>query len=191
MIAKGLDFPNVTLVGVVDADTALHQIDFRASERTFQLISQVAGRTGRSSRGGRVLVQTMQPDAEAIRFAAEHDFIGFANRELGHRQERKMPPQAALLRIILRAKDEPLLDTAGLEMVEELQKHADTLPDKYRILGPAPAPLARHKDFYRYQILITSTSHTALCALIEKCRKQFDKQTMIEYALDVDPLQMR
>ncbi len=191
MIAKGLDFPNVTLVGVVDADTALHQIDFRASERTFQLISQVAGRTGRSSRGGRVLVQTMQPDAEAIRFAAEHDFIGFANRELGHRLERKMPPQAALLRIILRAKDEPLLDTAGLEMVEELQKHAESLPDKYRILGPAPAPLARHKDYYRYQILITSTSHTAICALIEKCRKQFDKLTMIEYALDVDPLQMR
>src|SRR5204863_6589444 len=86
MIAKGLDFPNVTLVGVVDADTLLHQPDMRSAERTFQLIAQVAGRTGRSAKGGRVLVQTASPDQPAILKASNHDFEGFANEELKHRQ---------------------------------------------------------------------------------------------------------
>ncbi|MCA9099463.1 MAG: primosomal protein N', partial [Planctomycetaceae bacterium] len=92
MIAKGLDFPNVTLVGVVDADTQLHQPDYRAAERTFQLIAQVAGRTGRGEKGGRVLVQTTSPDEPAIQFAASHDYDGFAYRELAHRREAGYPP---------------------------------------------------------------------------------------------------
>ncbi|MBX3436187.1 MAG: primosomal protein N' [Planctomycetaceae bacterium] len=92
MIAKGLDFPNVTLVGVVDADTQLHQPDLRASERTFQLIAQVAGRTGRGEKGGRVLVQTTSPDEPAIRFAAAHDYLGFAKRRLIHRRGLEYPP---------------------------------------------------------------------------------------------------
>lgn len=191
MIAKGLDFPNVTLVGVVDADTTLHQVDFRASERTFQLISQVAGRTGRSSRGGRVLVQTMQPDAEAIRFASGHDFIGFAQRELIHREERRMPPQTALLRVILRGKHEENLEAASLQLGDILRDYAKELPDSYRFLGPAPAPLARHKDYFRYHLLITAPSHEAHRTLLKGCREKIDKIPDIEYALDVDPLQMR
>ncbi len=191
MIAKGLDFPNVTLVGVVDADTSLHQIDFRASERTFQLISQVAGRTGRSARGGRVLVQTMQPDAESIRFAATHDFVGFANREMMHRRERLMPPYSALVRVILRGPDEKLLEDASLEFSDVLREQAGSLPDTYRVLGPGPAPLARHKDFFRYQILVSSQSHQALCDLLHGCRARLEQIGGIEYVLDVDPLQMR
>lgn len=191
MIAKGLDFPNVTLVGVVDADTSLHQIDFRASERTFQLISQVAGRTGRSARGGRVLVQTMQPDAEPIRFAASHDYVGFARMEMQHRQERRMPPYSALVRVILRNQDEPVLEQASLDFSDILRERANQLPGSYRILGPAPAPLARHKDFFRYQILISGESHRDHCRLLQSCRKQLDKIPGIEYVLDVDPLQMR
>ncbi|MCA8986491.1 MAG: primosomal protein N', partial [Planctomycetaceae bacterium] len=191
MIAKGLDFPNVTLVGVVDADTALHQVDFRASERTFQLISQVAGRTGRSQRGGRVLVQTMQPDAEAIRFAAEHDYIGFATQELSHREERLMPPQSVLLRLILRGKDEAILDAEAVKMSDLLREAANELQLTCRILGPAPAPLARHKDFFRYQILISSRTHEILTGLVRHCESAFEKLTGIEYAIDVDPLHMR
>ena len=181
----------MTLVGVVDADTALHQIDFRASERTFQLISQVAGRTGRSSRGGRVLVQSMQPDAEAIRFAAEHDFIGFATQELTYRQERRMPPQFALMRIILRGKVEPTLDAAAEEMATILHEQAQTLDHSFRILGPAPAPLARHKDYFRYQILISGPTHQALCGLMQRSRSGLEKLSMVEFVVDVDPLQMR
>lgn len=191
MIAKGLDFPNVTLVGVVDADTSLHQIDFRATERTFQLISQVAGRTGRSSRGGRVLVQTIQPDAEAIQFAAEHDYLGFAKQELKHREGRQMPPQSDLLRIILRGTDEKLLELSAIQMGDILREQASELDHSYRILGPGPAPLSRHKDYYRYHILISGQSHAELCELIRCCKKKMNKLPHIEYALDVDPLQMR
>jgi primosomal protein N' (replication factor Y) len=92
MIAKGLDFPNVTLVGVVNADTAMHLPDFRAAERTFQLVTQVAGRTGRGSKGGRVLVQTLSPDAPAIVAAVNHDLKAFARDELPHREAFGYPP---------------------------------------------------------------------------------------------------
>jgi primosomal protein N' len=102
MIAKGLDFPDVTLVGVVSADTSLHHPDFRASERTFQLISQVAGRTGRGPRGGRVFVQTVSPTEPAIRRAAEHDYLGFAADELARRRDMSLPPFVSLVRVILR-----------------------------------------------------------------------------------------
>jgi len=191
MIAKGLDFPNVTLVGVVDADTALHQVDFRASERTFQLISQVAGRTGRGERGGRVLVQTMQPDAEAIRFAVEHDYPGFAGRELTHRKERRMPPLASLLRIILRAEDASLLDDISLQFADVLLQQADKQEIKSRILGPAPAPLAKLKRYYRAHIQIACRNHDDLRRLVEASREQLDQFKGVEYALDVDPLHMR
>ncbi len=191
MIAKGLDFPNVTLVGVVNADTSLHQVDFRASERTFQLISQVAGRTGRSSRGGRVLVQTMQPDAEAIRFAAEHDYVGFAEQELKHRQERQMPPHFELLRIIIRGTDEKQVEQSSIKMGDILREESQKLSAPFRILGPGPAPLARLKNYYRFNILLGSQNHAALCELIETCRKSINKIPHIEYAIDVDPIHMR
>ncbi len=102
MIAKGLDFPNVTLVGVINADTALHFPDFRAAERTFQLVTQVAGRTGRGERGGRVVVQTFSPDHPAIVAAQRHDYAMFANQELPLRREFAYPPIVSLIRIVVR-----------------------------------------------------------------------------------------
>ena len=106
MIAKGLDFPNVTLVGVVNADTALHLPDFRAAERTFQLVTQVAGRTGRGPKGGRVLVQTLSPDAPAIVAAVQHDLAAFAEKELPHREALGYPPFASMIRIVVRGDRE-------------------------------------------------------------------------------------
>src|SRR5690606_1188283 len=100
----GLDFPNVMLVGVINADTLLHQPDLRASERTLQLIAQVAGRTGRGDKGGRVLVQSSCPDEPAIQFAASHDYTGFARYELLQRQELSYPPYSHLARVILRGE---------------------------------------------------------------------------------------
>src|SRR5262249_10815489 len=104
MIAKGLDFPNVTLVGVINADTALHLPDFRAAERTFQLLTQVAGRTGRGEKGGRVLVQTFSPDHPAIQAAVQHDFNAFTREELPLRAAHQYPPIAAMVRIVVRGK---------------------------------------------------------------------------------------
>ncbi|MEQ8838704.1 MAG: primosomal protein N', partial [Lacipirellulaceae bacterium] len=106
MIAKGLDFPNVTLVGVVNADTALHLADFRAAERTFQLVAQVAGRTGRGSKGGRVLVQTLDPEHPAIAAAARHDYLNFAKAELEVRESVGYPPFGSMARIVVRGPDE-------------------------------------------------------------------------------------
>jgi primosomal protein N' (replication factor Y) (superfamily II helicase) len=106
MIAKGLDFPNVTLVGVINADTALHFPDFRAAERTFQLVTQVAGRTGRGDKGGRVLVQTFSPEHPAIIAALRHDYLGFAQHELPSREEYGYPPYVSLARLIFRGTSE-------------------------------------------------------------------------------------
>ncbi len=106
MIAKGLDFPNVTLVGVINADTALHLPDFRAAERTFQLVTQVAGRTGRGDKGGRVLVQTFSPEHPAIQAAVQHDFGAFVREELPVRQAHQYPPVAAMVRLVVRGKQE-------------------------------------------------------------------------------------
>src|SRR5207249_7278898 len=110
MIAKGLDFPNVTLVGVVNADTTLHFCDIRAAERTFQLVTQVAGRTGRGPKGGRVLVQTFSPDHYAIQAAIEHDYARFAAAELPSRQAHLYPPYASLIRLIIRGASETAVE---------------------------------------------------------------------------------
>ena len=106
MIAKGLDFPNVTLVGVVNADVGLHLPDFRSAERTFQLLSQVAGRAGRGPRGGRVLVQTFTPEHPCIALAATHDYAGFVAAELAHRRAHNYPPYQRLARLIVRSRDQ-------------------------------------------------------------------------------------
>src|SRR5205814_9249628 len=106
MIAKGLDYPNVTLVGVISGDTALSLPDFRAAERTFQLITQVAGRAGRGDSAGRVVLQTFLPDDPTIQFAIHQDFIGFAKTELGHRHEVGLPPLARMVRVVLRDQEQ-------------------------------------------------------------------------------------
>ena len=140
MIAKGLDFPNVTLVGVVNADTALHLPDFRASERTFQLVSQVAGRTGRGDRPGLVLVQTYCPDQPAIDHAVRHDYVGFASGELLERARFGVPPFGRVVRVIARGPNEESVAGYLKSLGDALRQAADP---SIRILGPAPA---HHQD---------------------------------------------
>jgi primosomal protein N' (replication factor Y) len=113
MIAKGLDFPTVTLVGVINADVGIHLPDFRASERTFQLLSQVAGRAGRGPLGGEVLIQTSLPDHYAIRAAVEHDFVGFASRELSERIDPPYPPHRRMVNVVSSSPDAELAATAA------------------------------------------------------------------------------
>jgi primosomal protein N' (replication factor Y) len=191
MIAKGLDFPNVTLVGVIDADTLLHQPDLRSAERTFQLISQVAGRTGRSAKGGRVLVQTASPDQPAIKFAATHDYLGFANGELRHRKALNVPPFTHLVRMILRGPDEELLKSTAEAAGNLLRARIAELKLDVRILGPAPCLVTRLKANYRYHLQMTAADLETLKRLWLESVPDMPGHPTIEFTVDVDPLNMR
>ena len=191
MIAKGLDFPNVTLVGVIDADTMLHQPDLRSSERTFHLISQVAGRTGRGERGGRVLVQSASPTEPAIRFAAEHDFAGFIDQELQSRALLQNPPYTHLARIILRGKVEEDVSHLAEHMASLIRQTVERSSLTIRVLGPAPAPISRLKEYYRYHFQLTSESVETIQQLWNEMSPRFPVTSKVEYLIDIDPLNLR
>lgn len=187
MIAKGLDFPNVTLVGVVSADTALHLPDFRAAERTFQLVAQVAGRTGRGDRPGRVLVQTYCPDAPAIRCAAQHDYLRFVALELPERQSRGLPPFGRIVRLVARGPNE----AATLSFLVQL---ANTLAEQahqgIRMLGPAPAPVSKIKHLYRFHLQLRAARAAPLQTLLHAVLPNVLLPGEVELAVDVDPVSL-
>ena len=149
MIGKGLDFPNVTLVGLVDADMSMHVPDFRANERTFQLLVQVAGRAGRGDRSGEVVVQTFTPQADAIQFARHADFNGFAEGELAMRKKFNYPPYRHLIHHIFRGKNPEKIQFFAEHWVKQVELK---LGSQVEIRGPTPAPIEKVKDEYRYQI---------------------------------------
>jgi primosomal protein N' (replication factor Y) len=187
MIAKGLDFPEVTLVGVVNADTALHLPDFRASERTFQLVAQVAGRTGRGDRPGRVLVQTYCPDHPAILHAVRHDYEGFVRGELPERKKYGAPPFGRLVRLIARGPDEAVVDTYLKQLAERLRQTADA---SVRILGPAPAPVLKIRNLYRFHLQARCPSARPLQLLMRQLPEHPAPPREVELAVDVDPMSM-
>jgi len=191
MIAKGLDFPNVTLVGVIDADTLLHQPDLRSAERTFQLIAQVAGRTGRSAKGGRVLVQTASPEQPAIVKAAAHDYVGFAREELLHRQALNVPPFTHLARVILRGPREPDVQAFATLTGDRLKAAAAELQANVKILGPAPCLVARLQSNFRYHLQMTANELPVLQKLWIQVAESLPSHPAVEYVIDVDPLNLR
>ena len=190
MIAKGLDFPNVTLVGVVNADTALHFPDFRASERTFQLVTQVAGRTGRGAKRGLVLVQTFQPDHFAIHCAARHDYESFANEELMARQELNYPPWTATVRVVVRSGAELKAKQFAEQVAERMQREAFNQQAKIDILGPAAAPLAKLRDKYRFHLLFRSAYRDALRSVVSRVSQAVKAPGDVQWIVDVDPMDM-
>jgi primosomal protein N' (replication factor Y) len=196
MIAKGLDFPNVTLVGVINADIALHLPDFRAAERTFQLLSQVAGRAGRGPRGGQVLVQTFNPEHPCISLAAAHDYAAFVNIELAHRKEHRYPPYERLARLIVRSRDREhageFADRLALAFQAALGslKNPDGSPVAVRLLGPAEAPVFRLKGYYRFHFQLQSASPGALHQLLRAALPTLRPPADVEYTIDIDPLNM-
>ncbi|MCA9084308.1 MAG: primosomal protein N' [Planctomycetaceae bacterium] len=191
MIAKGLDFPNVTLVGVIDADSMLNQPDLRASERTFQLIAQVAGRTGRSDRGGRVYVQTTNPDNSAIRYAAQHDFIGFASHELHQRKDSGAPPFSSVARVIFRGPVESVTAETARTVADKLRTAAAQLDFKARILGAAPAPITRLRGNFRFHLQICAATHEQVKTLWLRVESGLTLPDGVEMAVDVDPINSR
>lgn len=192
MIAKGLDFPNVTLVGVVDADSMLRQPDMRAAERTFQLIAQVAGRTGRGTRGGRVLVQTTCPQDPAVRFASKHDYCGFAQHELQERFALKAPPYSSVTRLIFRGPQETEVLQTAQAVADKLRAGRVTEAEsEIRILGAAPAPITRLRGLWRFHIQITGKTHELVRDLWLKVEKDLTLPEKVEMAVDVDPINSR
>ena len=151
MIAKGLDFPDVTLVGVLNADTALNLPDFRSSERTFQLLTQVAGRAGRADKEGQVLIQSYNPHHYAIEFARKQDYEGFFNHEMNLRRQLGYPPYYFTVGLTLSHKDEEFLVKKSYQALDILRSG---LSDQVKILGPTPKPIARTHNLYHYQILL-------------------------------------
>jgi primosomal protein N' (replication factor Y) len=188
MVAKGHDFPGVTLVCVVSADTGLLLPDFRAAERTFQLLTQVAGRAGRGQDAGRVLVQTYNPDAEPVARAAAHDFLGFAARELEWRRALAYPPFARLAAIRLEGADASQTASAARALAKRLEKSLPPTASGVRLLGPAPAPLSRLKGLSRWQLLLKAPQHRVLSPLLDAAeRALLTLPRGVKGVLDVDP----
>lgn len=190
MIAKGLDFPDVTLVGVINADTALHLPDFRAAERTFHLVTQVAGRTGRGERGGRVLVQTLNPDHPAITAAVRHDYQAFARGELPLRQMLSYPPFAGMIRLVIRGPVEDITQEFAGHVANRLQASLEAVRTTARVLGPAPAPFSKLRGKFRFQIQLQGVDRDALRAATREATKDLKPPEDVQWIVDVDPIDM-
>jgi primosomal protein N' (replication factor Y) len=188
MLAKGHDFPNVTLVGVVSVDAGLALPDFRSAERTFQLITQVAGRAGRGDRPGRVLIQTYHPYHYALRHACAQDYEGFYNEEIQYRQNHSYPPFVALATLLVHGPDLGRVRTDSLELRKQLD--AANEGRKCRILGPAPAPLARLKGEHRFQLLLKSRSRRKLREVADAALKSVSEGgvNLRSVNLEIDPV---
>jgi primosomal protein N' (replication factor Y) len=188
MIAKGHDIPNVTLVGVVSGDVGLGMPDFRAAERTFQLLTQVAGRAGRGSLPGTVLIQTINPDHYAIRMAAAQDYQAFYEKELQFRRMMQYPPFSAMANLLVRAEKQE----EALRMSGELGRHLSPPPEGVRMMGPAEAPVPRLKAEFRYQMLIKASSRKTLNELLRRAiaYARERKWPATSLVVDVDPLSL-
>ncbi len=185
MIAKGLHFPNVTLVGIVFADMALHQPDFRAAERTFQLLTQVAGRAGRGDVEGEVFVQAFTPFHPAIQFARRHDFRGFYEEEIHFRRQLQYPPFGRIALLTLRGRNEDKVKFSAEHVKRELEKIPGVV-----LRGPAPSPLLRAETFYRYQIMLRTQQMPQTSRRLAEITQALVLPDETELAIDIDPVDM-
>lgn len=187
MIAKGLDFPGVTLVGVVNADLGLHMPDFRAGERTFQLLTQVAGRAGRGDRAGEVVVQTFTPFHPAIQAARSLDYDGFIDQELEYRRELGYPPVGHLVCLTLRGTDEKLVQLTGTSLAKRLK---ECLPAGVHLGGPTPAPLAKARGEFRYQLMLRAPTTRAMTDPLRELLRVFKWPEAVAWSVDVDAVSL-
>jgi primosomal protein N' (replication factor Y) len=186
MIAKGLDFPNVTLVGVVDADTGLYLPDFRSAERTFQLLAQVAGRAGRGPKGGRVVVQTRHPLHHALIRAAKHDAEGFLHEERELRRAPPYPPELHLVNLIVSGEGEAGTANRAAEVADWCNALVARHELRVTVLGPAPCPLARIKDRWRWHVLLKGPSEV-LGRIVRYAARRLPREGKTRVVIDRDP----
>jgi len=190
MLAKGLHFPNVTLVGIISADTCLYLPDFRANERTFQLISQVAGRAGRSAKKGVVFIQTFLPEQQAIAYALKGDFDGFIKEELKHRKSCNLPPYWRLAVVTMRDMNFEKLEAAGKQMRLKIDRIANREKLKVNIRGPMPAAINRIERFHRMQIIIQGPEAATIQRLFTGLRAEPPVRPAVKITIDIDPVNL-
>ncbi|MDD9866231.1 MAG: primosomal protein N' [Verrucomicrobiales bacterium] len=189
MIAKGLHFPNVTLVGIIHADLSLHIPDFRAGERTFQLLTQVAGRAGRGEVEGEVYVQSFTPFHPAIQYARRHDYVGFYEQEIEFRQQLNYPPVGRVALLTLRGRSEDRVKFVADHLRREMDTVAKELGEVV-VAGPAPAPLLRAENFYRYQIMLRTSRMPQLSRKLSALRETFQIPDDLRLVIDIDPMSL-
>src|SRR6056297_2400509 len=185
MIAKGHDYPNISVVGVITADTILNLPDFRSTERTFQLLTQVAGRTGRGKMAGEVIIQTYTPENYSIKASKNHDYMDFYKQEIELRERLEYPPFVTLANVIIKGPQENLV-------AREARKIGNILAPKTNILGPSPAPIKKIRNKYRWQIILkfrcNNDKDRILKIFPEKIKNNLDDK--INVNIDVDPHSM-
>lgn len=186
MIAKGLHFPNVTLVGIIYADLSLHMPDFRAGERTFQLLTQVAGRAGRGDVEGEVIVQAFTPFHPAIQYARRHDYAGFYEQEIEFRQQLQYPPISRAAMITLKSRNEDKVRMSADYIKDEIAKALTSVEDLI-IAGPAPAPLLKAETFFRYQLMLRTKRMPTASRLLADAFKKINLPEGVSMVVDVDP----
>jgi primosomal protein N' (replication factor Y) len=185
MIAKGHDFPRVTLVGVLSADQSLGLPDFRAAERTFQLLTQVAGRAGRGARPGKVIVQAFDPDAPVLELAARQDYEAFFKREIGYRRALRYPPLTAMVQILISDREAGHAREWGAIMAGELRRQQR---GRLIVAGPGPAPVERLKGLFRQQILVRSAGRRKLVESVDHSLSAVERKIPARaLSVDVDP----
>jgi primosomal protein N' (replication factor Y) len=187
MVAKGFDFPNVTLVGVISADTSINMPDFRAAERTFQLLTQVAGRAGRGAAAGEVIVQTFSPDHFAIQAAVRQDYAEFFEQEIAFRRELRYPPFSRLANMVSADESESEAQERAERVAAAL---AGCLAAGTEVIGPAPAPLARLKSLYRFHVALRAPVAAPIADYIRAALGQLSPADRLRVTVDVDPLNM-
>ena len=183
IVAKGLDFDNVTLVGVINADTSLNIPDFRSSENTFSLLAQVAGRSGRSTKSGSVIIQTFNPNHYAIEFTKKHDYIAFYNREMAIRRELKYPPFYYICYIRISGKDKDFLTNESLKIKRALDRNVGSAI----ILGPSPNNIFKLNNVYRYGIIIKYKTDESLYVALNKIVDHYKSNQKIKIDIDFNP----
>ena len=184
MIAKGLDFENVTFVGVLNADISLNIPDFRANERTFQLLEQVSGRSGRGQKEGTVMIQTYNPEHFVLQCVKNHDYLRFYQEEMKTRKLAAYPPYVHLVSILIQGKDEEVVNQSAVQIKEYLQKQLD----KMAILGPANSLIYRMQDIYRKRIMIKFTNSKQLYPVLEKMSDFYNKKgNKVHVVCDFNP----
>jgi len=191
MIAKGLDFPNVTLVGVVDADVGINLPDFRASERCFQLLSQVSGRAGRGEKGGQVLIQTRLPAHHAVRYAVAHDYVSFVHDEMQGRVDPPYPPNVRLANIVFSGLVEDATAKLAIHAGEWLRELITTRAgNEVTVVGPAPCPIERIKSRWRWHVLLKSDQPGELTRVSRYFMERFEipNTAQLRVTLDRDPV---